>query len=74
MSEIPVSEAAKQLKTLFDAALKGERIVIVEEGGAVELVPVKPGPRGRRFGSARGVFEIPDDFDDPLPEFAEYRS
>lgn len=73
MHEINVAEAAQQLKALLDAALKGERVVITEEAGAVELVPVKP-HRKRVFGCARGVFDVPDCFDAPLADFDEHRS
>lgn len=72
MQEIDVAQAAGKLKTLLEAALKGERVVITEDAGSVELVPLKP--RGKRvFGSARGVFEIPESFDAPLADLAEYR-
>ena len=74
MHQIDVAEAAGQLKSLLEAALKGEKVVIVEEAGSVELVPVKPLRRHRQFGYARGVFEIPDDLDAPLADFDEYRS
>jgi hypothetical protein len=30
-------------------------------------------PRRTRFGFAKGMFEMRDDFNDPLDEFAEYR-
>lgn len=73
MHEIDVAEAAQNLKTLLEAALKGERVVITEDAGSVELVPVKP-RRKRVFGSARGVFEIPETFDAPLADFDEYRA
>lgn len=73
MHEIDVAQAAGQLKVLLEAALKGEKVVITEEAGAVELVPVKV-RRRRVFGSARGVFEIPEEFDEPLPDFDEHRS
>jgi antitoxin (DNA-binding transcriptional repressor) of toxin-antitoxin stability system len=71
--EIDVAAAAEQLKSLLEAALKGERVVITEDAGSVELVPVKP-HRKRVFGSARGVFEIPESFDAPLADFDEYRA
>lgn len=73
MHEIDVAEAAQHLKALLEAALKGERVVITEGAGSVELVPVKP-HRKRVFGSARGVFEIPESFDAPLADFDEYRA
>ncbi len=73
MHEIDVAEAAQHLKTLLEAALKGERVVITEDAGSVELVPVKP-RRKRVFGSARGIFEIPESFAEPLADFDEYRA
>ena len=48
------------------------------EGEAVEVIvltrPSPPAPerRGRVPGSARGLITVPDDFDDPLDDFAEY--
>ncbi len=74
MHQIDVEEAAGRLRSLLEAALKGEKVVIVEEAGAVELVPVKAPSHRRQFGSARGVFDIPDDFDAPLTDFDAYRS
>jgi len=44
--------------------------VVVETAPAAETVkPARPS----RFGFAKGMFEIRDDFNDPLDEFAEYR-
>jgi hypothetical protein len=47
--------------------------VITEDAGSVELVPLKP-HRKRVFGSARGVFDIPEGFDAPLADLDEYRA
>jgi len=64
---------------LLDAALDGEEIYIEGAGTVrVRLVPVKADAEperdyGRpRFGSARDMIHMSDDFDDPLPEFEEY--
>ncbi|MBL8112372.1 MAG: hypothetical protein JNK60_05775 [Acidobacteria bacterium] len=73
MHEIDVAHAAEKLKALLEAALKGERVVITEDAGSVELVPLKP-HRKRVFGSARGVFDIPEGFDAPLADLDEYRA
>lgn len=32
----------------------------------------KPACKSRIFGSSRGLFIIPDDFDEPLEDFKEY--
>lgn len=31
-----------------------------------------PGRKGRTYGSGRGLFVIPDDFDEPLEDFKDY--
>ena len=46
----------------------GEEIVISKAGRPVaKIVPVARAER-RRFGIDLGVFQVPDDFDAPLPE------
>ncbi len=46
---------------------QGEEIVIARAGKPiVRLVPVEPKPR-RILGQDEGLFEVPDDFDAPLP-------
>ncbi len=44
--------------------------VIVEPVAAAD--PPAPPPKPSRFGFAKGMFEMRDDFNDPLEEFAEY--
>ncbi len=59
---------APSLSALVDRAAKGEDIVITKEGGPrIRLVPI-PAPRRRRSGLWRGKLEVPENFDDPLPE------
>ena len=45
-------------------------VVIVESNTAVEQ---RPATRRQFAGFAKGMFEMSDDFNDPLDEFAEYR-
>ena len=82
MRQVTRDEAQAQLAELLDAALGGEEIYIEGTGTVrVRLVPVAadsgPEPVERvyghpRFGSARGLIHMSDDFDAPLPEFEEY--
>jgi len=67
-AEVNVHEAKTHLSRLLRRVLSGEEIVIARSGVPVaRLVPI--GPRVRRvFGVDRGRFEVPDDFDAPLPE------
>lgn len=61
-------EAKTHLSRLLQRVAAGEEVVIRRGSRPVaRLVPVTP-PHGRRFGLDRGVFEVPADFDAPLPE------
>ena len=73
MQSITVAEAAQKLPDLIDAAIRGEEVVIIKNShSVVKLTPttsIKPRPK---FGSAKGLIEISDDFDEPLEDFQEY--
>ena len=73
--QFTTTEAKKRLQELVDAALRGETVRILKnDKDAVQLVPVQQ-PKGRRkFGSAKGLIDIADDFDAPLEDFIEYTS
>lgn len=61
-------EAKTHLSRLLDRVSAGEEIVITRRGEeAARLVP--PRRKGKRkFGIDRGRFEVPEDFDAPLPD------
>jgi prevent-host-death family protein len=67
-SEVNVHDAKTHLSRLLRRVAAGEEIVIARAGVPVaRLVPVANRPE-RRFGIDRGLFEVPEDFDAPLPE------
>ena len=69
MSVVNVHEAKTHLSRLLARVVEGEEIVIAKSGKPVaRLVAVERRSRRRVFGQDRGLFEVPDDFDDPLPE------
>lgn len=77
MIQINLEDAQEQLSELVRAAMRGEEVVIVTDSTTgkelVRLVPiVSEGPRPR-FGSAKGLFTMSEDFDDPIPDFDEYQ-
>ena len=75
MVQVTPDEAATHLSDLIARARRGEAIMIVSGGQAVQLVPVAtPGvtPLKRRFGSAAGQIQMAPDFDAPLLDFADY--
>ena len=73
MHQVNIEEAKTHLPDLIDAAVNGEEVVIAkDEQHLVKLVPVsrvKPRPR---FGSAKGLITMSDDFDEPVEDFEAY--
>ncbi len=68
MAAVGVHEAKTHLSRLLRRVASGEEIVIERSGKPVaKLVPVQA-PVERRFGIDRGKFEVPEDFDAPLPD------
>lgn len=68
MTEVNIHEAKTQLSKLLRQVSAGEEIVIARAGKPVaKLIPVDGEPK-RVFGLDKGLFEVPDDFDDPLPD------
>lgn len=68
-TEVSVHEAKTHLSRLLDEAMAGEDIVIARSGKKlVRLVPVEEAPVHRAFGTAKGLFVLPDDWDAPLPD------
>lgn len=61
-------EAKTTLSKLLRRVAAGEEITITRGGEPVaRLVPIRS-RRSRTLGQDRGVFEVPADFDRPLPD------
>jgi prevent-host-death family protein len=73
MTQVNLVEAQNRLPELIVAAAQGEDVVITrDERPVAKLVAVQqPKPRPR-FGSAKGLITMADDFDAPLDDFREY--
>lgn len=68
MAEVNVHEAKTHLSRLLQRVAGGEEIVIARAGKPIaRLVPIEPRPR-RVIGQDDGLFEVPEDFDAPLPD------
>ena len=71
MTAVGVHEAKTHLSRLLRRVAAGEEIEIQVGGTPVaRLVPIAD-DSPRMFGSDVGVFEVPADFDAPLPEDVE---
>ena len=65
--EVTVGEAKTHLSRLLRRVADGEEITILRGREPVaRLVPIRP--RRPIFGTDAGRFDVPDDFDDPLPD------
>lgn len=73
MKLVNLYEAKTHLSSIVDAALGGEEIVLARNGKPlVTLVPVREGKPSEFFGIDRGLFTVPDDFDQTPEDFADY--
>ena len=63
---VNVHEAKTHLSRLLARVERGEEIVIARSGRPVARLVRYDEPR-RTLGRDAGLFEVPDDFDEPLP-------
>jgi prevent-host-death family protein len=68
MKTVNVHEAKTHLSRLLRQVLRGEEILIARAGKPVARLSPIPAQRERVFGTDRGVFAVPDDFNAPLPD------
>lgn len=67
MTNVGVHEAKTTLSALLRRVADGEEITITRGGEPVaKIVPVRRGGP-RVLGADRGLFQVPEDFNDPLP-------
>jgi antitoxin (DNA-binding transcriptional repressor) of toxin-antitoxin stability system len=69
MTAIAFSEVERDPSGCLRRVEAGETLLVVRDDRAIaEIKPVAALARAPRpFGLARGEFEVPDDFDQPLP-------
>lgn len=69
MREVNIHEAKTQLSKLLARVAAGEEIVIAKAGRPIaRLVPISGPIQPRVLGLDEGLFEMPEDFDAPLPD------
>jgi len=70
--EVNIHEAKTHLSRLLERVARGEEVVIAKAGKPVaKLVPIRSSRPKFKFGSAKGEFAVPDDFNEPLPKEIE---
>ena len=66
MIQVNIHEAKTHLSRLI---AEGREVVIARYGEPVaRLIPIRPSSEPRKPGSARGKFEVPEAFFEPLPD------
>ena len=73
MRSLTITEVVQQLPDLINAIQHGEEIIITKDNCSVaKIVPATSNKPRPRFGSAKGLITMSDDFDEPLEDFKEY--
>lgn len=75
MFEVSVEKTQTvQLADLIDSVVKGEEVVFTQNNLPIaKLVAVRQEKPRPQFGSAKGLFTMAEDFNEPLEDFDEYR-
>ncbi|MDI6794426.1 MAG: type II toxin-antitoxin system Phd/YefM family antitoxin [bacterium] len=73
MHAVKLKEAKVRLAELIDEAAYGEEVLITRgDGITFKIIPISQTKPSPKFGSAKGLVEISDDFDEPLEDFKDY--
>jgi prevent-host-death family protein len=69
MIQVNIHEAKTHLSRLLAQVAAGEEVVIAKSGKPlVRLTPISDVSAKRTLGRDIGLFDVPEDFNDPLPE------
>jgi prevent-host-death family protein len=70
MHQINLQEAETRLAELIEEVAGGEEVIITRsDGSAFKIVPISTDIPRPKFGSAKSLVKISDDFDEPLADF-----
>ena len=66
---INIHDAKTRFSKIINQVLKGDEIIIARDGKPlIRLVPYTEKPEIRKSGQFKGIIEISDDFNAPLPD------
>jgi len=73
MENIDINQAQQRFHELIDMTTGGNEIVITKSGRPIaKITAIAPPKKQRRFGTAKGLIKMADDFDAPLEDFKGY--
>jgi prevent-host-death family protein len=69
---VDLKHAQTRLAELVGQAARGEEVILTHEGEPVaKIIPITRRVARRRFGSAKGLIHVREDFDEPLEDFRD---
>jgi prevent-host-death family protein len=73
MHVVDVAQAEARFAELLGRVQAGEEVLLTRADEPVaRLLPAGTSSRRPRFGAAKGLLHVRDDFDEPLEDFAPY--
>ncbi|MFM9903127.1 MAG: type II toxin-antitoxin system Phd/YefM family antitoxin [Pyrinomonadaceae bacterium] len=74
MYEVSVEKTQSQLHDLIESVVNGEEVIFTRDNQPVaKLTGMRNGKPNPRFGSAKGLFVLADDFEEPIADFDDYQ-
>lgn len=73
MLNIDINQAQKNFPELIEKTISNGEVIITKDGQPfVKIVPLKKAKKERKFGTAKGLIKMSDDFDQPIDDFKDY--
>ena len=73
MTQVELHQAKERFMELVELAASGEEVIIAKDKRPlVKLTSVIQHKQQRQFGSAKGMIEMAEDFDEPLEDFVAF--
>jgi prevent-host-death family protein len=66
---VNIHEAKTHLSRLLEQVAAGKQIIIAKAGKPIaRIAPLEPPVKPKKFGTLKGKLDVPDNFNDPLPD------
>lgn len=73
MQNIDINQAKQNFPALIEKIVSDGEVIITKNGQpVVKMVSLKKTKKERKFGTAKGLIKMADDFDQPIDDFKEY--
>lgn len=73
MLNVDINQAQQNLPELIEKTISNGEVIITKGGQPIaKLVSFTKAKQQRKFGTAKGLIKISDDFDQPINDFKEY--